>query len=182
MVLVILVLFSVFLWKKSTAISHNSNENKELERLKNNIASEANKLFIQFHNWYKPSHVDMLVENTTENFMSSIHHNLMNESDSKEIKLINLKSEVDTVQIINEITTASVRYSGIREETDASNGKVKQVLSVELWNFQLVNNKWIISDIKTLAPAVEKEMPSVSISTISLNQEKEIESGGKYSL
>ncbi len=178
----VIVLVSIFLWKKSTSISNGANENKELERLKSNIASESNKLFIQFHNGYKPSQVDMLVENTTEGFMSSIHHDLMRESDAKEIKIINLKSDVDTVQIINGVTTASVRYNGVREETDTSSGKVKQVLSIELWNFQLINNKWVISDIKTLAPMVEKEMPSVSISTNNLKQEKEIESSGKYNL
>ena len=168
------------IWKAKRGLTIKMVEQEALNRMKANIASEANGIFTRFNKNFRPSQIDYISENSTENFFNSVKDNIVTESDFKEITFKSVKSEVDTVIRENEQFIASVRFTALKEV--AVDNEVKEAQTVELWKMNFNGTKWIVSEIKELAPMIERKLEKSTVLKEEVEQEQQAQGGGKYGI
>lgn len=169
------------IFKAKRSINLKRVEQEAINRMKENISAEANSIFTRFNKNFKPAKVDYISENSTPNFFSSIKDVVMAESDFKEVSFKSVKCDFDTVVLENNQFLASVRYTAVKNEVMEQ--QMKEIQTTELWKLVFDGNKWIVSEIKELAPKIEKVV-EVSQEKPQSN-EKEMEASansGKYGI
>lgn len=178
-VALIILLAALFgTWKVRKKLAIKKEETMALARMKANIYSDANSLFIKFHKNSRPSQIDYISENTTDNFFNSIKDKIANASDFKDINVKSLKSNVESVVSENGVFVANVNFKSTLEDTE--NEQTKEIIADENWKFQFVNDKWLLAETRELAPTFTKE--KFASQEQKMNIEKEMATGKKYSL
>ncbi len=177
----ILIALIGLIFKAKRSINLKRVEQEAINRMKENISAEANSIFMRFNKNFKPAKVDYISENSTPNFFNSIKDVVMAESDFKEVSFKSVKYDFDTVVMENNQFVASVRYTAVKNELMEQ--QMKEIKTTELWKLVFDGNKWIVSEIKELAPKIEKVIEISQEKNQS--DEKEMEasaSSGKYGI
>lgn len=160
--IVLLAIVGVAVWgfmKNKNRIVMKRQELEVMARLKENISNDAGNLFTKFHKNFRPSQIDYFEQNASGALLSSIRDSIMSKSDFKDVTVNSLKFDVDSVYREQEKTLASVRFNCVRNETE--DGKTFSLQSNEKWKFQLIDNKWVVCEIKELAPTIKNEVKAV---------------------
>jgi hypothetical protein len=169
-VLIVGMVWAFFKNKRQAILAQQ--ELQSMARMRENVATEAGNIFNKFYKNFHPSQIEYFEENTNGELLSSIRTTIMQESDYKEVEITSLKVEVQNVYRENNKPTASVRFNAIRKET--VDGKTKEIQSNEIWILQLADNKWVVSQIKEMAPTVVRNVQVIEQPKF---KEKEIEIG-----
>ncbi len=166
----IIALIGVAIWgffknKKRIVLARQKMET--IARLKENLNNEAGNIFIKFHKNFRPSQTEYLEQTLSPALMSTMQGNIQKESDFKEVSVGNLNFDKVEVTSTDEKYVASVNFNATRNET--VEGKTKEIQSHEVWKFELVENKWVITSMQETAPSMVKIIEEQKV------QEKEIE-------
>jgi hypothetical protein len=131
-------------------------EMEVLNRLKENLNNEAGNIFNKFHKNFRPSQIDYLEQNVAPGLLSSMKNSVSQESDFKDVNITNLKFDKVNVYPENGKYIGSVNFNAVRIEDN--DGITKEIHSYEVWKFQMVENKWVITSIEEVAPTTIKQI------------------------
>lgn len=143
LVIIAAVLTGLYFIFRQKKIEENPNVNfKMFKNPEEKIRDEKDNFFINFQKNNRPSQIGFIQSKSDPVFFEAVKDLVMQSSDSKNVSVKRLESEL--VDITQEGTTyiASVRYQAVVAE-DGQNTDIDEV-----WHFKFLNNDWKLAGIE----------------------------------
>lgn len=118
------------------------------EKAENELIDNKDDMFVNFQRNNKPSGIDYIQENSETLFFNAVRDSVVQSSDTREVRVVSLGSEVVNCEKEGSRLVASVHYKGKIVETE--NGDETSSDINEVWHFLYEGNVWKVAGIEPI--------------------------------